>query len=975
MNFVETILLENVDKSGSLFVFPTDAAASRWADHLLRLRHGGTVAMDKFIAWDTFKQNSIRSKVQGKECIPSALRRMFTSALIRENALLCEKKQKPFFASLIRPQWAGQADSSADWLTDMLPQLGIWFRQAAGMPIEKIADENSRTAAEKFQGDDLDLYNLALRYREFLDKHKLFEPAWETPPFEDTGKNCFIFFSDSLSDFHEYRDLLASSPYVKIIQAELSREDEQNREVFFYSNSRSEITEAVLYIMALHEDRKIPWNLISVSIPDAEYYGPYLYREFGNRNIPYVRQSGMPLSSYPAGKFFAALSGCISADFSFASLTGLVLNSHLPWKHEKEIRELIRFGIDNNCISSWVEEQNGKKTLVNVWEDAFIHPCDGIEPETRKFFRDLRRHVYAICRAASFSEIRKYYFVFRELFFEMDKVLSETDTILSRCISELMYLAAIEKEYPDLHVPDPFSFFAACLDETSYLAQQKSGGVVIFPYRTAAPAPFDCHIILGASQKALTAVFSPLVFLSRSRREKLGLSDRDASKTFITLHQFNSRLPAVFFCSEQTFSGYAIPHCALEADLKPKQRFDAEPQHNGKFADDLYRAETAFYTSLHFTSREKEQTKRAVSGKIHQNQKLGFGGWMSRRNNVPDAESSISENHPLLPEIHRRFGGRDGLENRIGVSSTSLAAYYECPLRWVFRRVLELENEEIETGLMADNITGLIYHSVLNLFLDEVLKTGGLIEAPGTDYALSESYTFILRKSLNDVFYAFPRLPENKSQVMSMLTARLLSPQKELYYKRLENFIGCFVSCFSGFRVIATEKTYQSVKDSCCFNGRVDCVLEDGRDSSMKIKPLVIVDFKTKTMPNLSDYTCEDGITDFQLPMYLRIVEAELKREVHTALFFSIHELKPMVLFGSINDIISGDSVPKKSENIILRGSGSFIDIMNDFDEKAGRFAAAISTGTFSVRPEYRDLCPDCEYSSVRRTLFSIYRG
>jgi hypothetical protein len=83
-NIVDTTLLENIDKPASLFVFPTNVAASRWAARLLRLRGGGTVAMEKFIAWDTFKQNSIRSKVKDRQSVPAVLRKMFISALIRE---------------------------------------------------------------------------------------------------------------------------------------------------------------------------------------------------------------------------------------------------------------------------------------------------------------------------------------------------------------------------------------------------------------------------------------------------------------------------------------------------------------------------------------------------------------------------------------------------------------------------------------------------------------------------------------------------------------------------------------------------------------------------------------------------------------------------------------------------------------------------------------------------------------------------
>jgi hypothetical protein len=87
MNIVETVLLQNIDNPNVCFIFPTDIAVSRWADHLLRLR-GGTIAMKKFIAWDVFKQNSIKSKVQNKKSIPSALRKIFVSRLVRENAEL-----------------------------------------------------------------------------------------------------------------------------------------------------------------------------------------------------------------------------------------------------------------------------------------------------------------------------------------------------------------------------------------------------------------------------------------------------------------------------------------------------------------------------------------------------------------------------------------------------------------------------------------------------------------------------------------------------------------------------------------------------------------------------------------------------------------------------------------------------------------------------------------------------------------------
>jgi CRISPR/Cas system-associated exonuclease Cas4 (RecB family) len=941
-NIVDTTLLENIDKPASLFVFPTNVAASRWADRLLRLRGGGTGAMDKFIAWDTCKQNSIRSKVKDRQSIPAVLRKMFISALIRENAELCAQGKPPVFTSLIRAEWARQADSFAGWLTGILPQLGAWRNR-----------ENAATA-ENLTGDDRDLFTLTLRYTQFLDQHGLFEPAWETPPFEDTGKECFIFFPESLSDFSEYKDLLAARRHVKTINISDSDAEQHPYNVFFYTNSRSEITEAALYILALRQNQNVPWDSISVSIPDNEHYGPYLLREFENRNIPCVMQSGKPLASYPAGQFFTALAFCAAADFSFTSIKELLLNQHLPWKDSDTIQELIDFGINNNCISSWIEETEGEKITVNVWEDAFAHPLGGIKSETRRFFEDLRRRVNALCGAGSFSDIRKHYFAFRERFFDMENCLGETNLILSRCIAELTYLVEIEKSFPDVHIQNHYGFFTGYLAEISYLAQQSASGVAILPYRTAAPAPFDCHIILGASQSSLSAVFSPLSFLSKNKREQLGLVDNDASLTFIKLHQFNSRLPAAFFCAEQTFSGYAIPHSSLSRTLgdtldsssKPMQRYGDDQKWKTSFAPDQYRAESNFYASLHSTGQDPMEL--TAVHEIHHNQKQGFEEWRSRSNYAAGDNDALTADHPLLRKIRERFCYNEEFEDKFSVSSSSLASYFKCPLQWTFSRLLKLEDVEIETGLMASNITGEVYHAILNLFLERLKETGETIAEPinaGTEkkpvLKLPQSYSNLLTHNIDTVFEAFPRLPHSEHQVMSMLTARLLRAEKPLFFSRLENLLAEFTSRFAGFKVVASEENYTLPKDHYFLNGRIDCILEENNS-------LVIVDFKTKYKP-------QEGIFDFQLPLYLRLAEEAYKKEVHTGLFFSI--------------------IDARHYDGITRDGDNFNDIMGEFNEKARQFAQEISSGAFSFFPSHPEECQNCDYNKVCRTLYKVHQG
>jgi hypothetical protein len=988
MNSVETTLLENVDKPGSLFIFPTDVAASRWADHLLRLRShnggGGTVAMEKFIAWDTFKQNSIRSKVQNRKSVPSVLRKMFIAALIRENAELCAQNKEPVFTSLIQPAWAQQADSYTGWLAGILPQLGIWFRQAVGggfhgLSIAKIGELKQ---GADLSGDDLDMFNMALRYTQFLEKNGLFEPAWETPPFHDTGMECFIFFPESLLDFSEYRELLAASPHVKTIQAADSGRSKEG-DVFFYANARSEITEAALYIIALHENQNVPWDAISVSIPDAENYGPYVFREFDIRNIPYVRQSGKPLASYPGAQLFGAIAGCSSENFSFASLTALLSNRHLPWKEEEKLQALIQFGIDNNCICSWTEEEapskegvppngGGKEKKINVWEDAFENHADA-SAWLYAFFKKLTQMINAMRYADSFSSIRKHYFAFRASFFDMEKCLDETDLVLSRCIAELGYLVEIENSYPDMRVPDPYTFFTDYLEEISYLAQQTSSGIAILPYRTAAPAPFDCHIILGANQDSLSAVFSSLSFLPRSKREKLGIVDNDASQAFITLHRFCSRLPAAFFCSEQTFTNYAIPHSALRTELKPRSRYCDDPDLGVKFAADLYRDENKLYTSLYFPARGRTESPfGGFPQKIHSNQKHGFGEWLLRRkqtNTAGDNETS----YPFVEQVRNRFLYKRNdkeSENSYSVSSSSLALYFKCPLQFIFTRVLNIKNVEIETSLMANETSGLVYHRIISLFLQELMEKGEAIVPPTSQNMLPKSYGDTLTEKTEMVFNSFPYLSDNGGDkpAMSMLTARLLWAEKELFSTQLENFLVKFISFFAGFSVAATEGKYTLNKGFYYLNGYIDCVLE-------KQGSLVIVDFKTKYMPDLSDCIGPGGLADFQLPMYIRLAENEFGKKVSAALFFSILDTRPEVLFGTIQDVLSGEIIPKKEQNRILRGSDEYERIMGEFDKKAEQFAVEISNGSFAFSPSHWELCQKCGYDRVCRTLYKVFQG
>jgi hypothetical protein len=166
---------------------------------------------------------------------------------------------------------------------------------------------------------------------------------------------------------------------------------------------------------------------------------------------------------------------------------------------------------------------------------------------------------------------------------------------------------------------------------------------------------------------------------------------------------------------------------------------------------------------------------------------------------------------------------------------------------------------------MGNEIPGKIYHRILHLFLIELTENKEIISPPRNN-GLPEEYSSILIKKTDEVFEAFPYLGDGSPRI-SMLAVRLLKAEKDLFLSRLELFLIKFISFFAGHTVVASEIHCIYNKSSYYLNGYIDCILEDKQGS------LVIVDFKTKKMPDLKD--CIGGgdekLADFQLPMYIRL--------------------------------------------------------------------------------------------------------
>ncbi|MHB9293827.1 putative ATP-dependent helicase/deoxyribonuclease subunit B [Hollandina sp. SP2] len=969
---IEMILSENNAHSQRLFVFPSEIACSRWIDRVLQDSCCGTLAMDQFITWDTFKQEALRFQRQDKEPVSPVLRKIFVTRLIAENAVQVTNGEAPWFSSLIPREYASIAGGLAPWFTAMLPELGAWFAKKTGTPLGQ--HSGTKPLSEAWDSIDDDLYALTIQYRQFLNDHRCFEPAWETPPFDTKGKQCFIFFPEILSDFQHYQELLENTEQVTLVGIPDSVPERQEPQTFFYTNSRNEITEAALFIRTLVENEGVPWESIAVSVPDMEHYEPYLLREFTNRNIPVVFSRGKPVASYPGGQLFSAIEACVSKGFSFDALANLLLNSHFPWKDPETIAQLMDFGIKNNCICSWEE---GPKTIIDAWEDAFAAFSANREERARLWYYGLKKAILALYKAPSFGELLWEYYRFREHFFDMEQCLPKTNALLARCMAELLSIVALEKTFPDVSVDNPFCFFVEHLKETWYLAREKDAGLRVFPYRSAAAAPFDWHIVIGATQKDMSVVFSPFGFLPAGKRIQLEITDQDASGAFMHLYTLNGRKGTAFFCAQHTFSGYALPHSSLKVPKEPKIGYGASPP--GRFVGDLFREEQEFYHA-----QQASPDKARFPQYLHPVQKKGFDAWYARRSLLRKPESLETMQRPTLQGLiqERYCQSLDG-SRILRVSASAMESYYRCALYWLFDRVLGLARVRMETTLMAENMLGTVYHQVLDGFFKRVKTRGGVL-APLVQGKLPEAYRCFLEQSVWEVFCFSMEADSFSGAAMSALTRRLLQAQQRVVQEQAACFLTSFLRYFTGFRVVGSEKqlNYHPGIDPYLLTGTIDCILEDLRDEVISVDAAdtgVIVDFKLRNPPhrNLCIGKGAQGLENFQLPLYLTLAEKNGIPLIHRALFFSMVPPKPQVIFGVIQDqtVPEGKKIPYRQGDRIERTDASedtFHQILYEFNCKVRQYAFEVLSGNFSTFSTSEKKCFSCPWHTLCRTGYVV---
>ncbi|MBR1722787.1 MAG: PD-(D/E)XK nuclease family protein, partial [Treponema sp.] len=976
---VQDVLRGQASNQNAVFVFPTDIACQKWADWLVRNTSVKAVAMERFLAWDKFKGECIRSDVSELKTVPAMMRKIFADCLIQRNG------EKPFFKRIINEKYADEASGFVDWISSVLPSLKMWKnvrdgRNLAGKTLS-FDDDNLRQFYESYSGqnftddEDRDFEILYDEYKKFLSENRFFDPAWVETDFSGDGREYFLIYPEILEDWEQYKYKLSSIDRIHFVSVP---EEEGEYEGYFFENSSLEVKNVALFLRKMHDENKIEWSDMAVNVPNLDNFGSYIDREFSLYEIPRSVRYSRPLSSYGAGNFFAQLQECVSKRFSYQSVKNLLLNEDLPWNNKKTIDNLLLFGRMNNCICTPQNLSGEGENFSTVWDEAFKNPKDDrgtkLNSDLLKnnLFKNLFNLTEKMVKAESFEKIRTVYENFRELFFDMEQFqhMDLSNNVLSRCIIALNEIIDLEKQYPAYKVKNPFAFFVSQLSKIQYLSQGEQRAVQVYPYKSAPAAPYKVHVLMDATQDSLSVAdaFKPLSFMNENKRrlfiklgeidKSLGFSDSDPTFDFVRLYQHSGLEKAYFTASRHAYNGeYGFAYGKLE-------KISAPVSQN---AEDAFAAEKKLFVE----SQDGKNKKIEYSslGRLYSKQFGGVRQWI-QMNGKKSAESGLFEKNAGLTELIRKRlhyleTGREpekrknpALLDKIEITQTTLKEYFKCPRRWLFKNIFRLTPLDNEAELIDEFIYGKVNHKIFELFFGR-LGEKRLCASDENKDRLGAEFRKILIESIcdavnpqsKDYFFSEEFSSGFKRNVASQTTIRVISSQYEISdaakadenqnFRLLERSIARLCSLFTGYTVYAVEKDVYALPENenmlpvsgYYYRGTVDCIL-----AAPNKNDFIIVDYKNSGLPsNLfvkeQNPGKKENVIDFQMPMYKFLLENNIEEKerlhVSAAVFYSIKKGEPKFFYGSA----SGDS-DDENENAVKLAEAEFHKYAKRFFEE-----------------------------------------
>lgn len=1010
LSSIESFLREKITDKNAVFVFPTDIVCQSWAEWCIIDGHTSvkSVALERFLAWDQFKGKFLSAEKEDSTAIPSLLRKMFVYDIIRQNA------ESPFFKKIIRSEFAFTAYSFADWLEKNLPSLKMW---------KKKLDQNKSEYGE-LDEEDKDYELLYQKYNEFLEKNSLFEPSWiEHINFSDEKRDFYIFYPEQLADFSDFDEIFSEVPNITAL---VVPKQEERPKLYFYQDARRELRQTILRIINLVKTKKADWTEIALSIPDIETYRPYIQREFEQYGVPFIFRSGTSLTKNSAGRIFQEIYECHETNFSYDSIRTLVLDECIPWNETislnvkntkdepddiqtfnlKELREaLVREGNRMRCICSYEEKNGINFESIDIWEEAFSNTYTQ-NKVLQRFYRKLKLSVNRFFSEEnqSFANLISAWSSFKNEFINDGEFSSDANKILGRCITHLQELSEIQEAYKDagIKISNPFQFYLNILNKKMYTKQSDGEGVSVVPYKLTAGAWFKYQFVLDSSQKKLEVPYKPLSFLNSEKRKKLKLFEDEklynATEAIIRLYAKPVEgVPEEFVhfsASENSFSGFAIPHSLLDIEESVPD-FDK---------DDFILSEKAWIesgaeNSLEVSALQKNELDSWVKTAIPAEKDYQLGKKLSEKIKY----SLVDSKNASLESKNISFSDNAKKQNKISARG-DLEKFFPCPRKWILSQILHLNTDSLDTDLMTIFDMGNLHHKILELFCKNYLGKNlpYYDKSSGQFFKLEENSSVLngiteITQEINELLYG-NGTEENEGIVVkaikhisndfhdSPLVIKTLLNQKQKIAQTIVSFLKeLLLPCKledsekssrvkSGIGtciVFGVEGTFISEQEDFSYYGKIDCVVK-----TPDTKQYILLDYKNSysAIPEEKDFKVDEEtgiLKDYQMAVYCRLLSNDCEKEIAAAYFYSI---KPQST--SYKKLVFDKSEKKNYPSFepTVIASAEYAKLFNDKISDANLDFQPETSGDIKNRLNtkvYSD-CIKCNFKAICRTTYSV---
>lgn len=1004
---IEEIIKTNIADRQNIFVFNSQVASESWAlwcvNNLSQI-----VDMERFIAWDEFTKRCT-AKSSGHPA-DSTIRRMFTASLIAQNAA------SPFLETVIPRKYAADAQYLSAVIAKRLPALNLWKRLSSGTVCNTPEANDYNKIYDRYVSfmRQNNLFETSWQAAEpdTSNKYILFYPVIleDWVQYQDVLASYEnITAVDLSSDFIEKRPSAHLYPNARM---EIRKTALHIRQLLSKGEDAASIALSVPDLQHLRP--YIEREMRLYDIPFVTHIAPPLYstgigRMFGAIYNCYAQD--FSLSSVRT-----LLQSC-SVPWREYNANGTIID----WT-----TELVRLGSTMRCLCHYAAEENinqqdGTRQNIDPWDEIFRNPAWERE---RGWYDALKSSVSSFVKARDFAQMRQVWFtrwrdggLLDDAAFDKNsgKYDKDADAIISRCITALYKAEQAEKSISVNGIKNinHYEFFLEELKSTLYSPQSDEMGVNIFDYKVASFASYKHNILINASQGNVTVSYKMLDFLPQSMRDELfdngGLASarfncfnpymqqtRDVSKEILSLYAAAS--DAEISCSSEGFSGFDTPHSYLLIAKKngiDDKKYDTRDELD-KY--DFVTQEREYFANAFESERlsSKNNAGKDIPADFKADKCLPFicdrqikeiSAWAAHRQD--NAMLSLA---PIKSVVFEVLGAKDGAfsyQSPLKISPTAMNNFFPCARKWLFKNVLNLRDEEtFDTDLMPDYSSGRILHSILEIFCKGYLERNEKLPITAADGTFGHAENRVLEEVKKAVNEASSSIYDNSHRVddgqgasarvggarlISMpLVSRSFELQSAGYVRRIMDFLhkvckadevkknsSAISKYFLGGKYVEgveIEKTLR-IDDSTALHGRLDCVLQTESGDN------IIVDYKSGTMPSITDSTISDDgeIADFQMPMYAALMDEDAAE----AAFFHI-----------------GDGKDSMAVSPAARPIESYHETVLRLKEYAKHFAKralsldlfpedkAIVSLPFAAFSIWED-CPRCPFASICRKTYT----